>query len=157
MSKYITKEIPVSLHVKKYLEYSFGKQYEFSQNDFLGKLIISVFKKGFRKEEVIKCDSTYSINLLPRQLKTIGDCMEWSDAVYINKGVDEIFRKILFFHIDMMRKIENQNAFDTMIQSLYEMGIGEGDINFESLYRDYKRKCSYKKTNKRKIDFGAYL
>lgn len=155
MSTYITKEIPVSLHVKKFLEYSFGKQYTFSKNDFLGKLIISVFKKGFRREEVIKCESTFSVKISPRQLKSIGHYIEWEEAVYINKGVDDIFRKIIFFHIDMVRKIENQNAFDTMIQSLYEMGISEDDINFHSLYRSYKRKCSYKKSNRRKVDFEA--
>ncbi|WP_271729998.1 hypothetical protein [Aquimarina algiphila] len=157
MSKYITKEIPVSLHVKKFLEYSFGKQYTFSKNDFFGKLIISVFKKGFRKTQVMKCDSTYSVRILPHQLERIGNLIEWSEVVYINKGVDDIFREILFFHIDMVRKIENQNAFETMVQSLYEMRIGEGDISFDSIYRDYKRKCSYKKFNRKTIDFEVDL
>lgn len=153
MRTYITKEIPVSLHVKKFLDYKLGKDYYFSKNDFFGKLLIGVFKKGFRTEEITKCDASYSVRLLPRHIELIGNHIEWSDAIYINKGVDDIFRQVLFFHIDMVRKIDNQNAFDTMIQGLYQMKITEEDINFQSLYRDYKRKCSFKKTNRRKIDF----
>ena len=157
MSKYVTKEIPVSPHIRKFLEYYFGTTYTFSKNDFLGKLIISVFRKGFRREEVIKSKDTYTVKILPRQLGLIGNHIEWSDAVYINKGVDDIFRNLLFFHIDMMRKTDKNNAFDTLLQSLYEFRITEEDINFDSLYRDYKRNCRYKKTNLRLIDLSLDL
>lgn len=157
MSKYVTKQIPVCPHVKMFLQYYFGNRYTFSQNDFFGKLIVCVFKKGYRKEPIIKGDDTYPARFLPGHIKLLGDHIEWSDVIYLNKGIDDIFRKLLFFHMDMMRKVNDDNIYEKMQESLYEFSITEDHINIDSLYRDYRRNRKYDKTIKRKIDLDTDL
>ncbi len=154
MGNYITKEIPVSLHIKKYLEYNFGKNYVFNQKDFFGKIIVSVFRKGYRKRVVVKCDTSYTINLKQYQIDVIGNLIEWENCVSLNKAVDSFFRAQVFFYMDMQRKLDEDNAYPSMVQCLYEMNITEEDINYDSLYRDYKRKCEYPKTTRKTIDYG---
>ncbi|WP_281991236.1 hypothetical protein [Aquimarina aggregata] len=153
MSTYITKQIPVSSHVKKYLEYNFGKSYTFSQNNFLGQIIINVFRKGYRKQVVVKCDDSYTVKLKQYQIDVIGNLLEWEDCIVLNKAIDTFFRTQIFFHMDMNRKLDKDNSYPAMVQCLVEMNITESDIKYDTLYRDYKRKCVYPKTTKKKIDF----
>ncbi|WP_066308661.1 hypothetical protein [Aquimarina aggregata] len=155
MSVYITKEIPVSSHIKKYLKYTFGSTYTFNQKDFFGKLITSVFKKGYRKRVVVKCDDIYTIKLKAYQVKILGNLIEWEECVSLNKAIDSFFRRQVFFHMDMNRKLDKDNSYPAMVQCLFEMDITEDDINYDSLYRDYKRKCSYPKTTRKKINYES--
>ncbi|TSE03391.1 hypothetical protein [Aquimarina algiphila] len=150
MSKHITKEIPVSLHVKKYLEYTFGKQYTFSKNDFLGRIIFGVFQRGYRLREKVRLDTTYSIKLTEDNINRLGRHVKWEDCLSLDKGIDSVFRNQLHFLMNIHKKLGFESAKEAMLQGLYEIGITESDINFESLYRDYDRKKRYTKNKRSK-------
>lgn len=152
-SNVIVKKIPVSYHVKKYLEYHFGSHFNFTQTNFLGGLITGVFRNGYRKRAVVKCDTFYPVHIKEWQLKRIGNHIEWEECMALNRAIHDVFRKQIFFHMNMHRKMDEDLAFPTMVQSLVEMNITEEDINYDSLYRDFKRKTPYPKTIKERIDF----
>lgn len=151
MNDYKVLEIPVTRHVRKYLEYTFGKCYVFSSKDFLGRILCGVLQKGIRYKENIKADTVYIIKISKDNDGRIGDFIEWENVCYLNKGIDDVFRRQLYFLMDHNRKFGLSDAKTTMLQVLKEINITEDDFDSASFYRDYMRKKRYKKTNRQKI------
>ncbi|CAL2105498.1 conserved hypothetical protein [Tenacibaculum sp. 190524A02b] len=141
------KNIPVSKHVKKFLNYYFPEPYTLMPGDFLGTIFIVLFKKGYRTSVVKKAEACFQINVKKNYLQRFGRVIPWENAVAFNKAIDDIFRKQLFNYMDLNRKLDKDFAKTSMVQFLEEMNITEDDINYDSLYREYKRKKNYPKTS----------
>jgi hypothetical protein len=147
MKKTTSKKIPVAKHVKKFLCYYFPEPYTLSTNDFLGPLFAGILKRGFYTNVVKKGEATFEIKFKDYYLERFGKVISWDNVIAFNKAIDQIFRSQLFNHMDLNRKLDEKFAKPAMIQFLAEMNITEDDIDYETLYRDYKRKKVYPKTS----------
>jgi hypothetical protein len=146
MKRITKKKIPVAKHVKKFLIYYFPEPYTLSYNDFIGPLICGLMKRGFRTDVVKRGEASFEVAFKDDQLKRLGKVIVWDQVIAFNKAVDDIFRKQLYSHMDLNRKLDENFARKSMVQFLVEMNITEEDIDYDSLYRDYKRKKNYAKT-----------
>lgn len=151
MKRVIKKKIPVSKHVKKFLLYYFYEPYIYSKDDFLGPLFAGVFKKGYRTSVMKKGEDSFEVHLRHEDSRRIGSLLSWSNSLAFNKAVDKVFRAQLFNHMDLNRKLDKEMAKPAMVQFLVEMNITEDDIDYDTLYRDYKRKQIYPKTIRENI------
>lgn len=149
--KMTTKKIPVAKHIKKYLIYNFGKHYIFSKKDWISPLISGLLKRGYRTRIFKTAEDFYEIKISDDEIKRLGRIIEWERVGALNFAIDQIFRKHLFLHMDMNRKLNSGVAMQTMVQYLEEMNITEEDISFDTLYRDYRRKQKYKKSQVQNI------
>lgn len=152
MPRVAKKKIPVSKHIKKFLEYYFPHPYIYRSTDFIGVIIAGVFKKGYRVRVKKKAEAEFTILLKENDVDRLGKVLEWEDCLKFNKAVHSIFLTVLYTHMDISRKLGIEKSKVAMIQLLAEMGITEDDINFESLYREYGRKKKYPKTTTEKIE-----
>jgi hypothetical protein len=147
----VKRKIPVSKHIKKFLEYYFPHPYTYKPTDFIGALIAGVLKKGYRVRVKKKAEAEFTIILKDNDVDRLGKFAEWEDCLNFNKAIHSIFLTVVYTHMDISRKLDIEKSKVAMIQLLEEMGITEDDINFESLYREYGRKKKYPKTTSENI------
>ena len=146
-----TKKIHVAPHIKKFLEYHFGDYYLFSRKDWFGAIVAGVLKKGYRTSLVKHGEAIYPVKFSPDSMERLGKHIEWSNCIYLNLGVDKVFRSMLFNYMDINRKLNKGAARQSMIEYLAEVDVTEHDISFDTLYKDYRRKQKYPKTTRRSV------
>lgn len=139
--------IPVSPHIKKFLEAQYGEEYHISKIDFLGLMLTPFFTKEVRIHKKDKGDLTDSVKseLYPISIsfdffQRQGYFISQDQLKFIGRTLDKYFREMLFNHVAVYSNMYGVARRQCIIDFCEIYGISPEDFDPDSLYRDFKRK-----------------
>lgn len=138
--------IPCPVYIKKYIEVSFGTDYQINQTDWLGIFVFSLLQKkshptyhyaGQKKAKSYTDQLVFNFSI--HQANKHGFFLINSDELKIVKEIDDIFRRTMY-----AQALINQESFgieykSTILSNLEAYGITESDLPYETIRRDFNR------------------
>lgn len=156
MSGSISVKLPVKNYLKKYLTKKFGDSYRVNRTDWVGKYLIDLLDKQYRRKGTIKEDAFYKIEVPSSVVKEVGFDMSVTKMRHFESMIDKVFRSELETFIDVSissnlyfnvnSKFHKLSVMKAMQQFLETFEISEDDIKLESLYRNFARKKKHPET-----------
>lgn len=150
MSGEISVNIPLKGYLKKYLLKKYGNSYTVNRTDWLGKYLVDLLDKQYRKKGSFNELDFYTIIVPSTIIKEVGFDMSAVKMKHFESMIDKVFRSELETYIEVSLSAElytrdaskyyKQNTLQAMEQFLKRFDIYEDDLKLESLYRDYARK-----------------
>lgn len=138
--------IPVSPHVKKFIQAQYGDEYRISKVDFLGLLLIPFFTKevkGLKNNQTLT-DSvkteTYPIHIGFDFFQRQGHFISHNQLRLIGRTLDKYFREMLYNHVMIYSTLYGRGQKQCIIDFCEIYGITPEDFDPDSLYRDFSRK-----------------
>ncbi|WP_340074515.1 hypothetical protein [Leptobacterium sp. I13] len=154
----ITLNIPLKTYLKKYLIQKYGDTHYVSRRSWLGKYLISILDKQYRKAKVdISKDSFYTISVPPTIVKEVGFNISAVKMKYLEEMIQKVFLNDLYSYIEISvgsrlkflnkeyDSINKQNTMQAIVQFLKFYEIAEDEVSIDSLYRTFYR---YRKSDK---------
>ena len=140
----ITIQIPVSLHVKKFLLSWYGEGYILNLHDSLGKAVHGLLRKKINTVRgTLKMQEPYYTIHIPMSKAEKEGCVIHPNNLYlISEQFDKYFRDIAFSYVMIHSAIHNGQQKEGLREVLTAFNMTEDDISLDSLYRDLKRKKS---------------
>lgn len=147
MKGFATFYIPVSPHIKKFLETQYGSEYHVSKTDFLGLMLTPFFTKEIKvlkkdKEPItdsIKCE-VYPISIGFDFFTRQGYYISHEQLRLIGRTLDKYFREMLYNHVTIYANLYGTASRSCIVDFCELYGISPEDFDPDSLYRDFKRK-----------------
>ena len=154
MKGFATYDIPVSPHVRKYLVNKFGEDYEVSQLDLLGMIIILMLSKKFKvnKKPAKITDShkseVYRISISYEYFEKQGFYLELEQLRLIGRACEKYFREMLFGHVLVNSLDQPKHRMKSIVQFCEAHNISIEDVDPMTLYRGFYRQNEAGKVNK---------
>lgn len=143
-NSFATFNIPVSPHVKKFLNAYVGKKYMVSQDDFLGMMITPMLSKKQYIHRGVYTDSkktvSYPISISYEYFEKQGCFLSFEQHRLIGRMLDKYFRDMLYNHVMIYIAKHPGSQKKAIINFCESFGITVEDIDPETLYKDFQRK-----------------
>ena len=158
MTKLLTLHIPIKPFLKKYLIQKFGAEHCVSRRSWLGRYLIDLLDKQYRKStDDIKIEEYYPVSIPTSIVKDVGFDISGKKLKQLSEMIYKVFVNDLYSYIEVSvssnLKFENerngsinkQNVLKAIDQFLNHYSISEDEISKDTIYRNFHR---YKKTDK---------
>lgn len=136
---------PVKPHVYKYLQNKVGEKLVVAKFDFFGGMVLDILTKKYSDLEAVNNAMTFPVEISFSYMEKMGIYIDNRVIKKFNSRVDSMFREEMkgFANINFQA---NKTPKETSLKLfLFQYNIGEDDIKFETLVKDFRRKS--KKTN----------
>jgi|GEM_PF-5379025 len=148
----VTFNLPLKPYLKKFLIKKYGTNYTVSTNSWLGKYIIELMDKEYRRGNV-KFDkkNCYQLVIPASVVSRIGFDISPTKIRMLESMIQKVFNSELYSYIDVTLGSnlffynEEHNSYNkqkinrAILQFLKVHEIFENEIEPESIYRDYSR------------------
>jgi hypothetical protein len=142
----VTLSISCPTYIRKYVETSFGKDYELSQTDWLGIFIYSLLQKKSHptyhyksQRKTVDYDDKLRLKFSMSMAEKNGFFLIGSDEKKIIKCIDDIFRKTIYRQALINNDNYNIDFQTTILNCLEAYDITEDDLPYETLRKDFNR------------------
>lgn len=152
MTGNVSINLPLKPHLKKYLVKKYGDSHVVSRHSWLGRYIIDLLDKNYRKNKAnIEKGEFYTFVVPASIIQQIGfdvSPAKYNDlAIMINKVflndlysyIDVSIAAELKFHNPDHDSINKQNRMRAISQFLLHYGITEDEVAVSSIYRAFDR------------------
>ncbi len=146
----IVIQIPVKIHVKKYLQKRYGAIHQVSYKSFLGLVLLQLLEKKVEKPNKDNENTNfYDIKIPELYFKTKGFHIDKMKLKYLGICLERLFMEDLYSFVDHELLKPNSNAMKAikLFYSIYE--LSEQDVKLESVYRNYQRYSGERIKNKK--------
>ncbi|MFV9552070.1 hypothetical protein [Algibacter sp. PT7-4] len=156
----IILNLPLKPYLKKYLTQKYGDTHCVSRRSWLGRYLIDILDKNYRKANTnISKEDYYSINIPASIIKEVGFDISATKLKHLSEMVHKVFLNDLYsyievsvgsnlkFYNDTHNSTNNQNTLRAISQFLKFYNISEDEISPDSIYRTFYRD---RKSNKSK-------
>ena len=157
----ITLNIPLNPHLTKYLTKKYGNTHRVSRKSWLGRYLIDLLDKKYRKSNVnISKDSFYQVSVPPSIIKEVGFELSPLKIKSLSDMIHKIFINDLYSYIEVsvgselkfynedFDSINKQNTLRAINQFLKFYDITEDEISVDSIYRNFHREQKKDKCEK---------
>lgn len=137
----IVIQIPVKIHVKKYLIKRYGTVHQLSKTTFMGLLFIQLLDKTIAKQEKLykKTMAMYDIEVPEYYFNTKGYHVDEDKLRLFSICLEKLFIEDFYFFVDHELLKPHANAYKAVVLFFSIYDITEGDLKLESMYRKYQR------------------
>ena len=138
--------VPCPTYIRKYIEASFGSNYEIKQTDWLGIFIYSLLQKkshptyhyaGHKKTAVYNDHLVFNFSI--HQANKHGFFLINSDELKIVKEIDDIFRRNMYSQAIINFENFGIEYQSTIMAYLESFNITEDDLHYETIRKDFNR------------------
>ncbi len=138
--------IPCPTYLRKFVEISFGENYELNHTDWLGILVLGLLQKKSHptyhyagQKKVANYSDKLQLNFTIHQANKNGFFLVNSDETKIVKGIDDVFRTGMY-----RAAVLNQENFGieyktTITTYLDAFNITEEELSYETIRKDFNR------------------
>ena len=159
----IRLNIPLKPYLKKYLTQKYGNTHCVSRRSWLGRYLVDILDKKYRKTKVdIKKEDYYQISIPSSIVKEIGFDISAIKLKHLTEMIHKIFMNDLYSYIEVSvgsklkfynkehESINKQNTLQSIYQFLHFYTITEDEISPETIYRTFYRDRKSDKNNEDK-------
>lgn len=146
----IVIQIPVKIHVKKYLQKRYGAVHQVSKKTFIGLFLLQLLEKKVEKPNKDTQNIIfYDIEIPEFYFNTKGFYVDEKKLKYLGVCLDRLFVEDFYSFVDNELIKPNSNAMKAikLFYSIYN--LSEQDVKLESMYRNYQRYCGENIKNKK--------
>lgn len=159
MSGIITLNIPLKPYLKKYLTQKYGPMHCVSKRSWLGRYLIDLLDKNYRKSSVdIKKEAYYPVSIPSSIVKEVGFDISATKLKHLAEMIHKVFLNDLYSYIEVSvgsnlrfyneeyDSINKQNTLKAIAQFLSYYSITEDEISADTIYRTFYRSRKNDKT-----------
>lgn len=145
-------DIPLESYLKKYLTKKYGNKHIITRRLWLGKYLIAILDKTYRKrKKEINKTSYYTVYIPSSITKEVGYDISATKLKYLSEMIHKVFLNDLYSYIkvsvgsnlnfinDKNNSINKQNVLQAIFQFLKYYSINDSELNSESIYRTFSR------------------
>ena len=150
--------IPLKPYLTKYLQKKYGNSHTVSRVSWLGKYVIDILDKQYRKKTMpFKNTSFYRLDVPLSIIKESGFDISIVKLKNLEEMIEKVFRNDLYsyievsvssdlkFYNEVYQSDNKQNKMKAIAQFLKFYGINEDELSIDSLYRDFNRNTLHDK------------
>lgn len=131
---------PVKPHVYKYLQFKVGEKLVVSKLDFFGGMVLDILTKKYSDLESVDHEFTFPVEISFSYMEKMGIYIDNRVVKKFNNRVDAMFREEMRAFMSINFRANKIPKETSLRQFLFQYNIGEDDIKFETLVKDFKRK-----------------
>ncbi|UOX32406.1 hypothetical protein LXD69_10115 [Flavobacterium sediminilitoris] len=146
----IVINIPVKVHVKKYLVKRYGSKHTITKKSFIGLFILELLERKVEphmKNTSKEC--SYDIEVSEFYFNKRGFYVDHVKLKFLGICLEKLFLEDFFNFIDLEMRKENANARKSIKFFLSINDIQEDELKLESIYRSYQRYSNENIKNKK--------
>lgn len=143
---HVTLSISCPTYIRKFVEKSFGIEYELNQSDWIGIFIYSLLQKKthptyhYRSQrKTFEYDDKLRLRFSMSMAEKNGFFLIGSDEKKIIKCIDDIFRKTIYRQALINHDNYGIDYQTTILNNLETYDITEDDLPYETLRKDFNR------------------
>lgn len=149
-------QFPVTVDVKKYLEFHLGKEYSLSETDPQGLLLASLLRRQSKDRQydkfLPKCGEKFAVSIVPSFLLDSGCRNFTSHTVYkFNEFNEKLILNEAFAYIDLATEKYHQKANHAIYDFMDKYDFTDDDMNFDRLKKAYQRYSQKKASEEAKF------
>lgn len=138
--------VPCPTYLKKFIEISFGENYELSQTDWLGILVLGLLQKKSHptyhyagQKKAAQFGDKLVFNFTLHQANKNGFFLVNSDEQKIIKAIDDVFRSSMYRAAMLNQENFGIEYRSTITTYLDAFNITEEDLAYETIRKDFNR------------------
>ncbi|NKI28248.1 hypothetical protein HCG49_16970 [Arenibacter sp. 6A1] len=148
----VTVNVPLKSYLTKYLSQKYGGSHCVTRRSWLGKYIVDVLDKQYRRKPVnLSKESYYQLNIPPSIVNREGFSFSSVKQKSLEEMIEKVFRNDMYGYIEVSmgadlkfinpehNSLNKQSTVQAINQFLRFYNISEDELSPESIYRDFFR------------------